>query len=275
MREIISFSVDKLWESNNQWAINGECGFLKMLGWKMDSTESDGKAPKNSSKGGSVTKILVRKKGQIVERIRNTGKRAHKEAIYSKNEKPSQCANPSKNNIPKMMFQVTENVEEEYGFQGKLGLCEGHPALKILLEAKEKKKKGAETTPSKQGATTIEAGEHLADDISTLTPSPTVPTLFTDTAEVQEFLAKNNIDVDRLMNEWTNTLTRLHSSPPACETAIAASPACDSRAQALALVSEESSVQTTFEFSAQDHENESRATHIMVGHYSGVLASCI
>lgn len=185
MRRMVYYALNTLWGSNNQWAINLEAEYTKMLKMKFGKKTSSGKMPSRPTSGNCFASIFVRKKGHIVEKIRNTGKRCYKEGLYHRNEKPSRQQGSVRNGIPKMVKQVVA-TEDKHGFRGLLGLCEGHP---LLLEVPK--------TPTKmknqQDEETPQAESHSA--ASSLTaPSPACGN------EVQDFLVKNSKNITNLQD---------------------------------------------------------------------------
>lgn len=134
-RGVISFASDGLWGNKNQFAINMEVMWCNMMRIKLIDVKSNGHKPKKEHEGKCFAKLFVQRKGALVEVIRNTTKRVFKEAIYNRTEPARTTANNdakensvSKKNVPKLVQQTIATVEN-YGFNGKLGLCSGHPDL--------------------------------------------------------------------------------------------------------------------------------------------------
>ena len=212
MREIVNFSLDAVWGVNNQFAINVEGSFMRMLKMKFGHLKSNNTAPQKPAQGKCVQKIIVRKKGGITERIRNTGKKAHKESIYSRTEKASERTT-SHNGIPKLERQI-QVTKESHGYNGKLGLCAGHDDLEATLkkekEDTEKAKRGK--TPTKTSPVSDDGSVSARSDISTLTPSPTI----LGGKDVQEFLMKHKDNLGSLEDMMGALQEHAKTSPQKC-----------------------------------------------------------
>jgi len=135
MRGIIHFCTDTVWGDNNQWAINGEAHFCRRFLIKYTGIKSNGKRTNKVHKGRCVAQIFVAAKGTLMEKIRNAGKKFHFEAIYRRGEKSKiGLAGTDSKGIPRMIRQIPATVAS-HGFNGKLGICDGHPeAEKIKQE---------------------------------------------------------------------------------------------------------------------------------------------
>ena len=136
MRGIIHFCTDTVWGDNNQWAINGEAHFCRRFLIKYTGTKSNGKRTNKVHKGRCIAQIFVAAKGTLMEKIRNSGKKFHYEAIYRRGEKSKiGLAGTDSKGVPRMIRQIPATVAL-HGFNGKLGICDGHPeAEKIKQEA--------------------------------------------------------------------------------------------------------------------------------------------
>lgn len=137
MRGIIHFCTDTVWGDNNQWAINGEAHFCRRFLIKYTGAKSNGKRTNKVHKGRCIAQIFVAAKGTLMEKIRNAGKKFHFEAIYRRGEKSKiGLAGTDSKGVPRMIRQIPATVAL-HGFNGKLGICDGHPeAEKIKQEAK-------------------------------------------------------------------------------------------------------------------------------------------
>ena len=175
MRAIIHFCTDLCWGDNNQWAINGESEFCQRFRIKFTGTKSNGKTSVKVHKGRCLAQIFVARKGTICEKIRNTGKKFHFEAIYRRGEKSkiglSGCDSKG---IPRLLKQIKATVAT-HGFNGKLGICDGHPEADKI---KKEKQPSVVETPNSQDS-----------QVSTLTMMSTpVPSKRTD---FQEWCSNN------------------------------------------------------------------------------------
>ena len=200
MRAMASYAIDAMWGSNNQWAINAEVEMCKMLRIRFSGLKSNGTTAKKTHPGKCITKLAVRRKGSLVEKVRNTGKRVWKEGIYSRSESPK-MGGTSKTGVPKMLKQIDATIGE-HGFNGKLGLCEGHkdltrqvdtPTRSLAVSTDNNEVEGwlAENKGKYQslddfiGALVL-AKQNRDDDVNTgqsatvIPPSPKVPTLTDD-----------------------------------------------------------------------------------------------
>lgn len=134
MRGIVAYASGDMWGDNNQWAINLEVEYCRMLQIKFTGFKSNKKRLQRLHKGKCVAAILVKGKGSLVGKFRNTCKRKYLEAVYCRSEKPKLGGPTEKHDdgkvaVPRMVEQETARLEE-HGFNGKLAKCEGHPGLK-------------------------------------------------------------------------------------------------------------------------------------------------
>jgi len=136
MRGIIHFCMDTVWGDNDKWTINGEAHFCRRFLIKYTWAKSNGKHTNKVHKGRCIAQIFVAAKGTLMEKIRNAGKKFHFEAIYCRGEKSKiGLAGTDSKGIPRMIRQISATVAL-HGFNGKLGICDGHPeAEKVKREA--------------------------------------------------------------------------------------------------------------------------------------------
>lgn len=135
MRAVVFFAQDEMWGGgNNQWACNLEREFCSLFRIKFTGKRSNGSRQKRQTKGNCCAALFVKAKGSaIVDKIRNCTRRAHKEALYSRNEKMkvsepiSLAENESakKSSVPKVLMREEASLEV-HGFIGKIGFCDGH-----------------------------------------------------------------------------------------------------------------------------------------------------
>jgi len=134
MRGIIHFCTDTIWGDNNQWAINGEAHFCRCFLIKYKGTKSNGKRTNKVHKGRCIAPIFMAAKGTLMEKIRNTGKMFHFEAIYRRDEKSKiGLAGTDSKGVPRMIWQIPATVAL-HGFNGKLGVSDGHPEAKKIKQ---------------------------------------------------------------------------------------------------------------------------------------------
>jgi hypothetical protein len=134
MRGIVAYASGDMWGMNNQWAINLEVEYCRMLQIRFTGLKSNNKKLQRMHKGRCVAAILVKGKGSLVGKFRNTCKRKYLEAIYCRFEKPklggpTEKSDDGKVAVPRMVAQETARLSD-HGFNGKLAKCEGHPDLK-------------------------------------------------------------------------------------------------------------------------------------------------
>lgn len=176
MREIIDFATN-CWGDNNQWAINGEQDFCNRFLIKFTGAKSNGKTTAKVHKGRCVAQLFVARKGAIVEKIRNTGKKNYFEAIYRRGEKAKiGLSGSDSKGVPRLLKQIKVTVAT-HGFNGKLGICDGHPETNQIKE---------EQQPSVVVAR--DSSESQISELSmAMTPAPTV----TRQSEFQEWFSMN------------------------------------------------------------------------------------
>ena len=179
MRAIIQFCTDTVWGDNNQWAINGEANFCRRFLIKYTGAKSNGKRTTKVHKGRCIAQIFVATKGTLIEKIRNAGKKFHFEAIYRRGEK-SKIGLPGTDSkgIPRMILQIPATVES-HGFNGKLGICDGHPEAKKI---KEKAQPSVVETPNSQDS-----------QISSITMSTSAPG--SEQSELMTWMASMNLNL--------------------------------------------------------------------------------
>jgi len=79
-------------------------------------------------KGRCIAQIFVAAKGTLMEKIRNAGNKFQYEAIYRRGEKSKiGLAGTDSKGVPRMIRQIPATVAL-HGFNGKLGICDGHPS---------------------------------------------------------------------------------------------------------------------------------------------------
>jgi hypothetical protein len=152
-RAIVDFASHTMWGDNNQWAINQERRFTKMLQIQFTGYKANGAQMNKMHQGKCAAAIFVKSKGCLVTKIRNTCKRRWKEAVYSRNEEPkiadeesvesgqsseNSVRSENKRKVPILLHQEVANVET-HGFTGIVGYCEGHPKLAVLKAKKSPK----------------------------------------------------------------------------------------------------------------------------------------
>jgi hypothetical protein len=87
-RAIVDFASHTMWGDNNQWAINQERRFTKMLQIQFTGYKANGAQMNKMHQGKCAAAIFVKSKGCLVTKICNTCKQCWKEAVYSRNEEP-------------------------------------------------------------------------------------------------------------------------------------------------------------------------------------------
>lgn len=136
MRTIVHYAQDGMWESDNKWSINLEKELTDMLAirWSGKSVNQHFTCQRNTE-GNCAHHLFVKKKNQVITRIRDTTRRHWKEAIYARQPIKKQAKKPSK--IPKVMQYIKVDCTGR-GFKGIIGYCEGHVELSethTVLEA--------------------------------------------------------------------------------------------------------------------------------------------
>jgi hypothetical protein len=145
MRGVVAFCGDGMWGSDNQFAIDLESEFRRLLRVRFTGIKSNGKKHTKEHKGKCFSQLIVRRKGALVGNIRKAGKKKWKEAIYSKKEDPpnvptgGDTMKASESGVPKLICQV-EVSEASHGFNGYFGVCYGHPDADTYLAKKTPKK---------------------------------------------------------------------------------------------------------------------------------------
>lgn len=131
---IVAFATSDMWGDNNQCCINFEKEFMRLIHAEFTGYKSNGNKARRIHKGKCVSTIIVKAKGNAMQKIRNWCRRAHKEGIYSRNEAPPTVVHaldaPNKTGVPRLVKQFTVAIEDGHGFAGILGICEGHSSLK-------------------------------------------------------------------------------------------------------------------------------------------------
>jgi hypothetical protein len=151
---IVDFVSYTIWGDNNQWAINQERRFMKMLQIQFTGYKANGMQKNKMHQGKCAAAIFVMSKGCIVTKIHNTCKWCWKEAVYSRNKEPkivdeessvesrqsSENSVRSKNKwkVSILLHQEVASVET-HGFNSNVGYCEGHPKLAVLKAKKSPK----------------------------------------------------------------------------------------------------------------------------------------
>lgn len=127
MRVIVHYAQDGMWESDNKWSINLEKEIADMLAitWSGESVNPHF-TPKRNTEGNCAHHLFVKKKNQVVTRIRDTTRRHWKEAIYARQPVKKDAKKTSK--IPKVMSYIKVDSASR-GFKGIIGYCEGHAEL--------------------------------------------------------------------------------------------------------------------------------------------------
>lgn len=132
MKTIVFYAQDGMWDASNSWACTLESEYAKMLGITFTEQRVNGSMPKRVTQGNCAHYLFVKSKGTLVATIRNTTKRAYKEAIFRRQPKeklPSTTRKEGKtSNIPRIMNYETKMYVDD-GFPGVVGYCEGHPSL--------------------------------------------------------------------------------------------------------------------------------------------------
>ena len=151
-----------------------------------------GKAPLTNRRNGSVKGMAVRMTGtHCGERLRNCGATNHLEIMCHRKKKNPQAG----------VVTLIKTTEASHGFNGFLGLCEGHPLLETIPKdectvekCREEKKEGdkasEESSKSSNGEddsfsfATLQAAEHpemtMKDFLAAWdkrTPKPSVVTI--------------------------------------------------------------------------------------------------
>jgi hypothetical protein len=126
MRAMIFFMTISAWGTNNNWAIMLENKIMCMLKLAYDGTYCEKQAVQRKHLGGSIKAIIVRlKQSNLVNKFRRTGRRVHREVILKKRPKKLSAG----------VKRLVNATVETHGFNGILGLYEGHPVL--VAEAKK------------------------------------------------------------------------------------------------------------------------------------------
>jgi hypothetical protein len=131
MRGIVHFAQYRMWD-HKQWSLDMEEQFTQMLGIRFIGVRSDGSRQVRLKKGKCAHHLFVRCKNKMLLAVRNTTRRCWLEAILvaRKNNKDSVGGDKENTkNIPRIVKYRIASVSGD-GFNGTIGLCEGHPSLR-------------------------------------------------------------------------------------------------------------------------------------------------
>jgi hypothetical protein len=130
MRCIVHYAQDRMWTSDNKWAIDLEKEFSDMMAITWLPTHADESTPDRVTQGRCAHHLFVKRKNQMITRIRDATKRKHFEAIFARlpGARSSKTENTSTSKVPKVMeyIKVYNHIS---GFSGYIGYCEGHQEL--------------------------------------------------------------------------------------------------------------------------------------------------
>jgi hypothetical protein len=145
MRAVVHYAQEGMWDASNTWAITLEEEFTMMLGIRFSSQRADpNNVPKRITQGNCAHYLFVKSKGTLVATIRNTTRRAWREAIFARRPikdkqepLPSTTHKEKDNKIPRILHyehvmrqSYMERASDGEGFFGGIiGYCEGHPKL--------------------------------------------------------------------------------------------------------------------------------------------------
>jgi hypothetical protein len=136
MRNIVFYAQDGMWEKCNSWSHNLEAEYTRMLGIAFTGIKANGFRPKRIHKGKCAHYLFVKSKGTLVNTIRNATKRVWKEALFHRRPKVSKApavvqpeSVTNNTSVPRILHY--ESSQAISGFNGVIGICEGHPSLLI------------------------------------------------------------------------------------------------------------------------------------------------
>lgn len=157
MRAIVFYAQDGMWEKCNSWSYNLEAEYARMLGIKFTGMRANGTKPKRTHKGKCAHYLFVKCKGTLVNTIRNATKRAWKEALFNRKPKVTKVseegggegillpmemdADAMAKHVPKILHYQSREVAATSGFaaipgfNGVIGICEGHASLQPMTQA--------------------------------------------------------------------------------------------------------------------------------------------
>ena len=131
MREMIHYVQNQMWGRGNTYALQIEAKIMQLLKLRYVDEYCDlpkDKYPKKNHPGGCIKTMLVRmKQSSMVNGVRRLVKNQHKETLYHRNVGNSREV--------KCIVKVTK---KSHGFNGYLGLCDGHPDLEKTLAMQRK-----------------------------------------------------------------------------------------------------------------------------------------
>lgn len=122
MRKMVNFFLHIMWGSNNRWAVDMEDEIMKELNMEYKQDRVGGKT-RRRHRGGCIKSILVKKKSGLLEPIKTAGKKKHKEVIYLRGKTYDESGQLI---LPEGVLKMISADEEVHGFDGFLGICEGH-----------------------------------------------------------------------------------------------------------------------------------------------------
>lgn len=117
MRKMVWFLTHKFWGRSNYPLQVLERDLLNELGWEYDEgSKCDGTKMQRMHSGGCIKSILVKRKSSLLEVITSVGRKKWHEVLYARKVAGVQAKN----------IHVKIATEEKDGFQGILGVLEGH-----------------------------------------------------------------------------------------------------------------------------------------------------
>jgi hypothetical protein len=139
MRRRIDYVQNRMWGTSNQAMYALEKTVMEANKIKYSDVTVNGEKPKKSHQGGSIKALYVRFKGSyFVNRFRNKGRTTHRD-LYRRKKGVAQC-------VKKMLVATFET----YGFNGYIGICDGHPSLfeEVFMKSIHDAKNMPITTPA-------------------------------------------------------------------------------------------------------------------------------
>jgi hypothetical protein len=137
MRNIVFYAQDGMWEKCNSWSYNLEAEYTRMLGIAFTGIKANGFRPKRIHKGKCAHYLFVKSKGTLVNTIRNATKRVWKEALFHRRPKVSKApavvqpeSVTNNTSVPRILHY--ESSQAISGFNGVIGICEGHPSFLLI-----------------------------------------------------------------------------------------------------------------------------------------------
>lgn len=150
-REVVLVASSEIWNDNNQLMINLEKELCAMNGIKFAGLEFNGVRMPRNHRGQCIHSLLVKVKGSMATRICDTCEcnihaccchrmEADKPVGMPTGEPKAKSTSKSrhsrkKRKMPSLMHQE-ECTIASHGFEGKIGLMEGHPILATELVKK-------------------------------------------------------------------------------------------------------------------------------------------